>query len=212
MATSHRGPDDRLVEQGDLVDHGDLAEDHDLAEDEDEDEPGPSAAAGTAAAEDPDVLILTPDGAESERMAAEPGLAAETPGLVTETPDLVTETAGPGAMATGVTVMAETPGTAAGVADTVPEDAFAADLPPTNPDYRWREIQAMFVDDPRGSVERAADMAHDTLRDLTSLLEERERSLRSTWQDTSTDTEQLRTSLRSYRALVNRVTELSQPS
>jgi hypothetical protein len=94
--------------------------------------------------------------------------------------------------------------------DAPPVDAFAAGLPPTNPDYRWREIQAMFVDDPRGSVERAADLARDTLRELTSLLEEREQSLRSTWQDHSTDTEELRTSLRSYRALVDQVTQFSR--
>jgi hypothetical protein len=93
---------------------------------------------------------------------------------------------------------------------TPPADAFAADIPPTNPDYRWREIQSMFVDDPRGSVERAAELAHDTLRDLTTTLRERERDLRSTWQNTNADTEELRTSLQSYRALADQISELAR--
>jgi hypothetical protein len=89
-------------------------------------------------------------------------------------------------------------------------ESFAGNSPGTNLDERWREIQIMFVDDPRGSVERAADLARDTLRGFSNLLQERERSLRSTWQGTNADTEELRTSLRSYRALVDRVAEFSK--
>jgi len=68
----------------------------------------------------------------------------------------------------------------------------------------------MFVDDPRGSVERAADLAAETLRGLITALQERERSLKSSWQGADTDTEELRTSLRSYRDLVDQVDEFSR--
>src|SRR5258708_6779980 len=42
--------------------------------------------------------------------------------------------------------------------------------PATDPDERWHEIQVMFVDDPLGSVERAADLASDLVSELISLL------------------------------------------
>lgn len=148
-----------------------------------------------------DGLIQEDRPAQEDLPAQEDGPAAETPGLIAEPLDTAAEAP-----------VTDTSGIMAEPQETPPGDAFAADIPPTNPDYRWREIQAMFVDDPRGSVERAADLARDALRELTSLLREREQSLRSRWQDNNTDTEELRISLRSYRALVDRVAEFSRPS
>jgi hypothetical protein len=138
--------------------------------------------------------------------------------LADATADPVTET-GPGLVTDGSAepVTQSAPGLAqeAGPAvippRTPPDDAFAADVPPTMPDNRWREIQAMFVDDPRGSVEQAADLASERLRELGRQLQQRERDLRAAWQDNA-DTEVLRTSLQSYRALVDRIAELSRPS
>ena len=155
--------------------------------------------------------------------AADP-LLEDTSGTIAETtPDpLVGDTSGTIAETTPDPVFGDTSGTAAEtVPDPVAEDipataarpgALAADPPPAIQDSRWREIQAMFVDDPRGSVERAADLASETLRELSSQLEQREQTLRSGWQDNSADTEGLRTSLQGYRALIGQISELAQQS
>jgi hypothetical protein len=184
-----------------------------------ENAPGPAAetvpdrVAGSAAETVPDLVagptstIFEPATARPTSTTAEPDTIAEPPGAlaepdaISEPPDAISEP--PDAMSEPVGALVEPPGTP-------PDDAFAADIPPTNPDYRWREIQAMFVDDPRGSVERAAELAGDALRDLNNMLRERERDLRSTWQDPNADTEELRTSLQGYRALVGRISELAQ--
>ena len=184
-----------------------------------EDAPGPAAetvpdrVAGSAAETVPDLVagptstIFEPATARPTSTTAEPDTIAEPPGALAE-PDAISEP--PGAMSEPPDAMSEPVGALVEPPGTPPDDAFAADIPPTNPDYRWREIQAMFVDDPRGSVERAAELAGDALRDLNNMLRERERDLRSTWQDPNADTEELRTSLQGYRALVGRISELAQ--
>jgi hypothetical protein len=163
-------------------------------------EPAPARPTSTTA--EPDT-IAEPPGA-----LAEPDAISEPPGAISEPPDAMSEPVG--ALVEPPDAMSEPPGALVEPPGTPPDDAFAADIPPTNPDYRWREIQAMFVDDPRGSVERAAELAGDALRDLNNMLRERERDLRSTWQDPNADTEELRTSLQGYRALVGRISELAQ--
>jgi len=157
---------------------------------------GPDQPEDRPAGEDPDVLIVA-----SEQAAAE------------TVPDPVPEPAGmeqavvpepSGAFSPQPVADAARPGAGSG-------DPLATDSAVTDPDQRWHEIQIMFVDDPLGSVERAADLASDLVGGLISLLEERERSLRAAWQGTEADTEQLRTSLRTYRALVHQVAEFSRP-
>ncbi|GEM_PF-1665167 len=71
--------------------------------------------------------------------------------------------------------------------------------------HRWRSIQASFVDDPRGSVAAAADLATEAIDALTASNKERERALRSEWDRDGVDTEGLRITLRSYRSLLNRL-------
>src|ERR1039458_7024490 len=173
----------------------------------------PDRVAGSAAETVPDLVagptstIFEPATARPASTTAEPDTIAEPPGALAE-PDAISEP--PDAMSEPPDAMSEPVGALVEPPGTPPDDAFAADIPPTNPDYRWREIQAMFVDDPRGSVERAAELAGDALRDLNNMLRERERDLRSTWQDPNADTEELRTSLQGYRALVGRISELAQ--
>ncbi len=221
MTTSHSMPEHHVLYEGEAVRETPVS--------------GPGTAADQAAGDDLDVLILEPDQYTAENApgpAAETvpdrvaGSAAETvpdrvagptstifepatarPTSTTAEPDTIAEP--PGALAEP-DAMSEPPGALVEPPGTPPDDAFAADIPPTNPDYRWREIQAMFVDDPRGSVERAAELAGDALRDLNNMLRERERDLRSTWQDPNAGTEELRTSLQGYRALVGRISELAQ--
>jgi predicted HTH domain antitoxin len=182
----------------------------------------PATAQPTSATAEPDTLagpdtMAEPPGAlaEPDTTPERPGALADQPGGLAEPPDAISEPPGlladqPGGLAEAPDALADQPGALVEPPGPPPDDAFAADIPPTNPDYRWREIQVMFVDDPRGSVERAAELAADTLRELNTKLRERERDLRSTWQDANADTEELRTSLQGYRALVAWISDLAQ--
>ena len=91
--------------------------------------------------------------------------------------------------------------------------AAVADTPDTTPaaalaEQQWPAIQSMFVDDPRGAVERAAAAAGEVAASLIATLEREQAELRSSWQQDS-DTEQLRTALQRYRAFCGRVEGLS---
>ena len=226
MTTSHTWPEYHVVHEDEAV-RETPAPGPGTADDQDvlilepdqytaEDAPGSAAETvpdpvGGAAAETVPDPVGGPMGAISEPATAlststifEPATALSTSTIFEPaTAEPTSTTAEPDTIADPPGALVEPPGTP-------PDDAFAADIPPTNPDYRWREIQAMFVDDPRGSVERAADLARDALRDLNNMLRDRERDLRSAWQDTNADTEELRTSLQGYRALVNRISEIAQ--
>jgi hypothetical protein len=70
---------------------------------------------------------------------------------------------------------------------------------------QWHDIQAMFVDDPQGSVERAAAAADDAVSALVESLRQR---LPAGSADDPGDTEQLRSTLRSYRIFCQRVADL----
>jgi hypothetical protein len=70
---------------------------------------------------------------------------------------------------------------------------------------QWHDIQAMFVDDPKGSVERAAAAADDAVSALVESLRQR---LPAGSADDPGDTEQLRSTLRSYRIFCQRVADL----
>jgi hypothetical protein len=67
----------------------------------------------------------------------------------------------------------------------------------------------MFVDDPRTAVEHAAEVTGAALSRLVAAATDRHRSLRQEWEAAGTGTEELRTSLRRYRELANRLTALT---
>jgi hypothetical protein len=73
---------------------------------------------------------------------------------------------------------------------------------------RWSEILVAFVDDPRGSVKMAADAVDEAFGEFVKTVRLRQRDLASTWQSAGADTEQLRTALREYRKLGQRVQQL----
>jgi hypothetical protein len=92
----------------------------------------------------------------------------------------------------------------AGPADvTHPDPVSGPAAPAADPD--WREIMAMFVDDPRTATERAASMVDGSVEALVRSLKDEQQSLRSAWQSGSTDTEGLRTALKDYRSLWQRL-------
>jgi hypothetical protein len=77
---------------------------------------------------------------------------------------------------------------------------------------RWHEIQAMFVDDPRASVELAAGLVNDSVEAFVTSVKNRQSSLQSAWEGNDADTEQLRTALQQYRIFSRRLDDFSLQS
>ena len=73
---------------------------------------------------------------------------------------------------------------------------------------RWLAIQSDFVDDPRRSVNAAAELVTEAIGLLTTEIRERDSSLRGTWDTADADTEVLRTALREYRSFLDRLVAL----
>ena len=78
-------------------------------------------------------------------------------------------------------------------------------------EQQWPAIQAMFVDDPQGSVQRAAAAAEEVAKAFVASLQREQAALRASWETGGdTTTEDLRTALQQYRAFCSRLTG-SQP-
>lgn len=79
---------------------------------------------------------------------------------------------------------------------------------------QWHDIQAMFVDDPSGSVQLAAEAADAAVSSLVAALHERQAGLgpaAGPVGDTDRpDTEQLRETLREYRVFCEAVRDLGR--
>jgi hypothetical protein len=153
---------------------------------------------------------------------AEPGLAeadhAETPFAFSVPPATEPEPAPQTPFAFSVPPAAEP--------RSAPETPFAFSVPPatepgpapaapaardsTSPGTRWQEIQSMFVDDPRASLQLAAGLAGDSAAALAVSIQEQQRSLLAAWQDDDPGTEELRTTLQQYRTFWNRLEDFSR--
>lgn len=71
---------------------------------------------------------------------------------------------------------------------------------------RWHGIQAEFIDDPRRAVEDADRLVADVAHAFTTGVEKRRQGLTSGWQDNEhSETEELRLTMRQYRALVEHI-------
>ncbi|MBF6328367.1 hypothetical protein [Nocardia transvalensis] len=64
---------------------------------------------------------------------------------------------------------------------------------------RWREAQAMFVDNPREAVARADELVTATLDQLADSYADRRKALQNRWSADECDTETRRRALRTYR-------------
>jgi hypothetical protein len=126
----------------------------------------------------------------------DPGAAAA--GSATEEPDAV-----------GHADAERPPAFPASDADPEPVPASPAVTDTTSPDTRWHEILAMFVDDPRSSVERAAGLVDDSVEALVASVREQQDSLLSGWHDQDAGTEELRTAVQHYRTFWNRLEDFS---
>jgi len=76
----------------------------------------------------------------------------------------------------------------------------------------WSEIQAMFVDDPRASVERAAGLVDDRVQEYIESVKKRQRSLQPAWQAEDAGTEELRVALQHHRTFWNSLEDLPDQS
>ena len=71
---------------------------------------------------------------------------------------------------------------------------------------RWDEIQARFVDDPRGAVGEADELVSTVIGELESSFHARRDSLEAGWQQgDETSTESLRLALQAYRSFFGRL-------
>jgi hypothetical protein len=75
---------------------------------------------------------------------------------------------------------------------------------------RWREIQVMFVDDPRSAVELAAGLVDDSSQALVAFIKEQQDSLLAAWHGEDAGTEELRVALQHYRAFGTRLADFSR--
>jgi hypothetical protein len=72
---------------------------------------------------------------------------------------------------------------------------------------RWKEIQAEFVDEPTSAVAKADELVAETMDRLSAMFARERSTLEQRWSGsgTSAGTEELRQSLRRYRALFERL-------
>jgi hypothetical protein len=150
----------------------------------------------------PEPPISDPASAAEE---AGPEPAAPAPSQFPGAPDLRSAAAEPSLAADGdaektSTVTAPAP---------EPASASAADTDSIELDVRWHEILAMFVDDPRSSVEQAAALAGNRAEAFVLSIKKQQDSLLSGWQHHDAETEELRIALQQYRIFCNRLEERS---
>jgi len=134
--------------------------------------------------------------------------AAIAPSDLPGTPDLRSAAMEPGT-ASGADTN-ESPAATAPAAEPEPASASTADHDGIDLDVRWHEILAMFVDDPRSSVEHAAAFAGDRAEAFVLSIKEQQDSLLSGWKSQDSETEELRVALQQYRIFCNRLEELSR--
>jgi hypothetical protein len=104
---------------------------------------------------------------------------------------------------------------AAPAADLRPGDAPAAPVETLwgdgrSQEYRerWREVQLLFVDEPRAAAEQAESLVNDVVDAFTAALGTQREAL-AAWQSADKhDTEELRMAVRRYREFLNRLLDL----
>jgi hypothetical protein len=74
---------------------------------------------------------------------------------------------------------------------------------------RWEQVQTEFVDEPRGSVEKADQLVASTIKRLAEVFAEERTRLEHEWaQGDNVSTEDLRQALRKYRSFFDRMLAL----
>jgi hypothetical protein len=71
---------------------------------------------------------------------------------------------------------------------------------------RWRDVKAVFVDDPSDAVRQASALSGEAVEELTTALTRMREDLDGHWEEgRQTDTERLRVALRGYGSLIERI-------
>jgi hypothetical protein len=147
--------------------------------------------------QDPPPLVVPSDPVPGDPAAPSGAVTSDAQAAVPESEAPVT----PGAGTVDAGTPAASPSEPAGPnGDGVPAAALAG--------QQWPAIQAMFVDDPKGSVERAAAAADEVAKAFVASLQREQTALRATWEKDTT-TEDLRTALQQYRAFCGRLEGLA---
>ncbi len=74
---------------------------------------------------------------------------------------------------------------------------------------RWEQVQTDFVDDPRGSVEKADQLVASTMKRLAEVFADEKSRLEKDWaKGDNVSTEDLRQALRKYRSFFDRLLSL----
>ena len=195
---TYQADDDQLVQEHDqAVPEGNLMEaDADLAE--------PTA----------DPVAPDADQTDNEDRAWHPGSAVAPAGpasaisIASDYPGITP--GGDGAQEPGMPDTSPASASLVSAAFTEPEsvtDSYPAGNT-ASADAPWNEIQAMFVDDPRASIEQAAGLVDDRVEAIIQSLRERQRSMQFAWWADDAGTEELRVALQHYRTFWNSLDDL----
>jgi hypothetical protein len=78
-------------------------------------------------------------------------------------------------------------------------------------DGRWRDVKAVFVDDPSDALRQASALSEEVVAELTTALRRAQENMDEAWQEGETrDTERMRIALRGYGSLLDRVLALTR--
>jgi hypothetical protein len=181
-----------------------------------------SEAADSEAAQDPGLIIVAgevvgedtdPDAPHTDTEAGCDLTGSDPDDYGTAgSPDLVAAEATGAAAVTGTQPDAYLPDGLQNDSDRSGNGRIEDTARPAELGQEWHDIQAMFVDDPRGSVDLAAAAADSAVSALLETLHQRQSALVPAG-TTSADpgsTEQLREALRSYRVFCQSLTEIGQ--
>jgi hypothetical protein len=203
---------DEAAESQDLTEHGeDTGHDH-VSEPFGTEEPmivSDSAAEGSDVA---DAERTDPEGSDvlvAERTDADPATesAVEPTGEPTGEPVVITDAAAPAAETETVP---EAEPVVDGARPTAADELTVDDLfePEAAERFRdrWRDVKAVFVDDPSDAVRQASALSGEAVDELTAALGRLRETLDGHWDEgKQTDTERLRVALRGYGSLIDRI-------
>ena len=207
---------DEILAEDEAADAPIIVERHDeiLTEDEAADGTvGASRIGGAAADRTPGAAAGSSDelagrDAVPDAGGADPAPLVMPPRSAPEEESITDDPAGPAADAAGGTA----PGAPLATSSPATPSAPAAGGPgipaAALSEQQWPAIQAMFVDDPRGSVQRAAAAADEVVKAFVASIEREQAALNTAWENDAT-TEDLRTALQQYRAFCGRLEGLA---
>jgi hypothetical protein len=222
----YRSADSAAVD--DDLDDDDLDDDTVVSQDDEDDPDDDTVVQGTvydSGTADSDAVVTDVDDPQPTFTPVDDGPVTDTPGgnapdygapTLSETDDVPVVPAAADAPVTDGpvdTAVTEAPLPSAAAVD--PNEPLLGD--PVGLRASWQQAQAGFVDDPRAAVADAAELVEHTAQTLIGSLQQRQRALRSQWDDNGSgaaspsatgelsDTEQLRHLMQDYRNLFNQL-------